>query len=193
VSSALCSTGQAGQHAHSARGYDFYATPAIAIEALLQAKPEHLEPSVRVWEPAAGLGGIAVPLRSRGFAVIATDIVARGFALHATVDFFSLTAAPAGCSVILTNPPYKSAQKFAEHALDLVPDVYLLLRLAFLESIRRTELLERRGLRAVYVFRRRLPMMHRDGWDGPRAASSIAFAWFCWRRGHSGPPTLHRI
>jgi hypothetical protein len=65
--------------------------------------------------------------------------------------------------------------------------------LAFLESTRRTDVLERRGLRAVHVFRRRLPMMHRDGWAGPKASSAIAFAWFCWSRDHRGPTVIDRI
>jgi hypothetical protein len=39
------------------------------------------------------------------------------------------------------------------HALDLVPRVVLLMRLAFLESESRGDVLERRGLRAVHVFR----------------------------------------
>jgi len=38
-----------------------------------------------------------------------------------------------------------------------------------------------------------LPMMHRDGWTGPRAASAIAFAWFCWDRDHRGPAIVDRI
>jgi hypothetical protein len=187
-------TGQSGQHAHSARGFDFYATPAIAVTALLDANPKHLDPaSVRIWEPAAGDGGIVLPLRERGFAVIASDITARDFPLHFVSDFFLLTQAPAGTTTIITNPAYRSAQRFAEHAIDLAPDVFLLLRLAFLESIRRTDLLEHRGLRAVHVFRRRLPRMHRHGWDGPRSSSSIAFAWFHWRAGFRGPPILNRI
>jgi hypothetical protein len=41
--------------------------------------------------------------------------------------------------------------------------------------------------------RRRLPRMHREGWDGPRASSSMAFAWFAWRRGYAGPTILSRI
>lgn len=79
------------------------------------------------------------------------------------------------------------------HALDLAPQVYLLLRLAFLKSAKRTDVLEHRGLRAVHVFRKRLPMMHRDGWYGPRASSTICFAWFCWNREYRGPTTIDRI
>jgi hypothetical protein len=100
---------------------------------------------------------------------------------------------PSGCRVILTNPPYKVAAQFAEHALTLVPDVFLLLRLAFLESVSRTGLLEHSGLRRVLVFRKRLPRMHRAEWDGPKASSSMAFAWMCWRRNFAGPTTLNRI
>jgi hypothetical protein len=95
--------------------------------------------------------------------------------------------------MVVTNPPYKLAAEFAEHALTLVPDVFLLLRLAFLESVGRTQLLENSGLRRVLVFRRRLPRMHREGWDGPKASSSMAFAWFAWRRGYTGPTILTRI
>src|SRR5262245_45798863 len=51
---------------------------------------------------------------------------------------FLLTQAPAGTTTIITNPAYRSAQRFAEHAIDLAPDVFLLLRLCFLESVRRT-------------------------------------------------------
>jgi hypothetical protein len=58
----------------------------------------------------------------------------------------------------------------------------MLLRLAFLESERRSAILESGWLTRVHVFRKRLPMMHRVGWNGPRASSALAFAWFCWDR-----------
>jgi hypothetical protein len=32
----------------------------------------------------------------------------------------------------------------------------------------------------VHVFARRLPMMHRDGWDGEKASSRMNTAWFVW-------------
>jgi hypothetical protein len=67
------------------------------------------------------------------------------------------------------------------------------LRLAFLESERRCGILEGRGLARVHVFRKRLPMMHRLGWEGRKANSGMAFAWFVWDRDHRGPTSVDRI
>jgi hypothetical protein len=179
---------QSGRHPLKERGADLHETPAVAVEALLRA--ERLPHWV--WEPAAGRGAIVNILRDHGHAVVASDLIDYG-GLHFVADFLTTTKAPVDCEAILTNPPYRLADQFARHALDLVPQVYLLLRLAFLESIRRSDVLEKRGLCAVHVCRRRLPMMHRDGWSGPRASSAIPFAWFVWDRDHRGPATMDRI
>ena len=69
----------------------------------------------------------------------------------------------------------------------------MLLRLAFLESERRCNILENRGLARVHVFRKRLPMMNRDGWQGPKANSGMAFCWMAWERGYVGPAIVDRI
>jgi hypothetical protein len=183
-------SGQAGTHTLAARGLDSYPTPRIAVESLLNAEPDVLNTMTRVWEPAAGEGNIVHVLRDNGIPVIASDIEQRGFDLHFVEDFLQQKRTPRDCSVILTNPPYKLAAQFAEHALTLVPDVFLLLRLAFLESAGRTELLEQSGLQRVLVFRKRLPRMHRSSWTGPKSSSSMAFAWFAWRRNYAGPVTL---
>jgi len=39
----------------------------------------------------------------------------------------------------------------------------------------------------------RLPMMHRDGWQGPKASSNIAFAWFVWDRAHAGETAMRPV
>jgi hypothetical protein len=180
---------QTGQHRHAERGLDLYETPPLAVEALLAVEDlPHW-----IWEPAAGKGSIVNVLRDRGHAVIASDILNYGFPLHFVSDFLTQTKAPVNCDTIVSNPPYRLATEFTRHALDLALRVYLLLRLAFLESIRRTDILERRGLARVRVFRSRLPRMHRDGWEGPRASSAIPFAWFCWDRNHRGPTIVDRI
>jgi hypothetical protein len=95
---------------------------------------------------------------------------------------------------IVTNPPFKLAAQFVEHALYHCPRVIMLLRLAFYESAGRSHILENCGLARIHVFRKRLPMMHRDGWEGRKANSGMAFAWFVWDRSYVGlPTTIHRI
>jgi hypothetical protein len=79
---------------------------------------------------------------------------------------------------------------FVRHALMLCPRVLMLLRLQFLEGVCRTALIDESGfLRRVHVFKRRLPMMHRANWNGPRASSAQAFA--C--RDDPGPTVIDRI
>ena len=109
------------------------------------------------------------------------------------VDFLTTTKAPPGVECTLTNPPYKCATEFVARAVELTPLVVMLLRFTFMESKRRTPILKSGRLARVHVFRERLPMMHRHGWAGPKASSSIAFAWFVFDRNHTGPTTLDRI
>lgn len=169
---------------------DLYETPAVAVHSLLRVErlPHWL------WEPAAGRGAIVNILRDAGHAVIASDLVDYGFPTHFHGrDFLMELKAPAKCEAIITNPPFKLAEEFVAHALDLAPKVYMLLRLAFLESDRRSGILEGRGLARIHVYRKRLPMMHRDGWEGRKANSGMAFAWFVWDRAHTGSTTIGRI
>jgi hypothetical protein len=143
---------------------DLYETAPAAVEALLAVEPI---PDV-VWEPACGPGAIVRVLRAHGRRVIATDLVdyASPDQDAARRDFLLERAAPPGCTCIVTNPPYKLAEQFVAHSLELCPRVIMLLRLAFLESERRSPILDSGQLARVLIFRRRLPMMHRAGWQG---------------------------
>src|SRR5262249_61827809 len=131
---------QVQRHPHAERGLDLYETPAVATEALLRVeKIPH-----RVWEPAAGRGAIVRVLRDRGHDVITSDVFDYG-GLDFVADFLAQERMPDGCEAIVSNPPYQVAAKFVRHALDPSPPVALLLRMAFLESARRCELLESAG------------------------------------------------
>jgi hypothetical protein len=182
---------QSKRHALSERGNDLYETPPEATRALMRAE----QLPHRIWEPAAGRGAIVDVLRAAGHDVIAADIADYGVPGQATGrDFFLETEAPAGIDTIVTNPPYRDGAAFVRHALTLCPRVIFLLRLAFLESTSRTDILDEGGkLARVYIFRNRLPMMHRDGWAGPRATNAIPFMWAVWDRDHVGLPTIRRI
>ena len=171
------------------RKNDLYETPECAVRALLAV--ESL-PHV-VWEPACGPGAIVKVLRDAGHKVYATDLVTYGCPdSEGRIDFLMEGRPPADVGAVVTNPPYKLAEEFVRHALTLgIPKVVMLLRLAFLEGEGRRSILQDGPLARVHVFRRRLPMMHRNGWNGPRLTSgAIAFAWFVWDLAHRGAPEL---
>ena len=185
----LDKSANAGRHSFTDRGEDLYETPAVAVEALLRVETL---PEGMIWEPACGRGAIAEVLRSAGYKVHATDLIDYGYG-RGGVDFLKCKSAPASVSCILTNPPFKLAREFVRHALTLCPRVIILARLAFLESESRSDILDGGQLARVFVFRNRLPMMHRDGWQGPRSMNAVAFCWMVWDQFHRGPAELHRI
>lgn len=179
-------------HAVSERADDLYETPAVAVRALMQLETL---PSV-IWEPCCGPGAIVRELRSFDRMVHASDLVNYGCAgAHAGRDFLMEREAPAAC--IVTNPPFRLAEEFVEHAISLVPEVHMLLRVAFLEGLRWQNKGFQDHLARVHVFAPRLPMMHRAGWDGPvNSNSGMAFGWFCFRRGwkrNGGQSTVNWI
>jgi hypothetical protein len=179
-----------GRHTLAERGHDCYSTPAVAVEALLRVE----ELPHRLWEPAAGRGNIVDVLRAHGHEVIGSDLIDYGRPdLFSGRDFLLERKLPDGCEGIVTNPPFRIAAQFVEHALRLSPLVVMLLRLAFMESERRCPILESVGLARIHVFRKRLPMMHRAGWTGPMANSGMAMAWFVWDRAHTGRTTIDRM
>jgi hypothetical protein len=166
-------------HGLAERGRDLYETPAAAIAALLQVETlPH-----RIWEPAAGRGAIVRLLRAAGHHVIATD-------LASGTDFLACRRPRGHADAIVTNPPLQIAAAFAQHACALVPYVALLLPWRFWEAgtgrhaaaRARRQVLDMTPPARAYPFANRLPMMHRDGWTGPRSRSAMAFGWFVWDR-----------
>jgi len=178
------------RHTLAERGEDLYETPAVAVEALLRVE----KLPYRIWEPACGPGAIVRVLRASGRDVLATDLVNYNTPNqdgHGH-DFLMEWVMP-DVDAIVTNPPFKLAGEFVAHALQLCPLVIMLLRLAFLESERRSPILDGGKLARIHVFSRRLPMMHRAGWEGRKASSGMAFAWFVWNAAHTGPTMIDRI
>ncbi len=176
------------------RNNDLYETPPVAVRSLLKA--EQL-PAGAVWEPACGRGAITKELISAGYRVYATDLVDYGDKLQDAhgIDFLMQWQAPDFyIGTILTNPPFKLAGEFVRRGLSLAPRVIMLLRLAFIESEKRSDILDGGMLARIYCFKKRLPMMHRDSWKGARIDhSSVVFAWFVWDREHKGSISLHRL
>lgn len=166
---------------------DFYRTPERATIALLEAESFCGD----VWEPACGDGAISDVLSARGFHVRSTDLVDRGVGQR--LDF--LTSAALGFTPVanvITNPPFRKAQTFAEQSLRVsTHKVALLCRTLWLEGQRRRGFFESTPLRRVLVFSRRVNVARqgdarwRDG-DG----GMVSFSWFVWEHGYEGRPEI---
>ena len=155
---------------------DFYPTPREGTTGLL----DYESFSNHVWEPACGDGAMVKVLNEYKYSVIASDIEPRGCGYQKDFLEVSVLQAPS----IITNPPFRIAQKFAMHALDLGAEkVALLCKLAFLEGQERAAWLDRSPLRRVLVFKKRLTL-YREGVK-LKNGGMIAFAWFIWERGYT--------
>jgi hypothetical protein len=175
------------------KGDQLYQTPIEAIRTLLALESF----SATVKEPAVGKGAIMCPMEDAGYEVMISDLVDRGVATRhgelQQVGDFLLSVAGGSVGVdIVTNPPYAElANSFPAHALrEHKPrKMALLLNWNFaagFEDPNRVFVMDENPPSRVYLFTRRLPMMHRDGWDGPEASSQMNTAWFVWERNDDG-------
>jgi len=173
------------------RGDDLYETPIEAMRTLLALESFGLN----VLEPSVGKGAIQRPLEDAGYEVAISDLIARGITTkhgecQGVGDFLRSIAESGGWDIV-TNPPYGVANAYAAHALrEHKPrKMALLLNLNFMcgfEDRERCFVMDECPPSRVYVFTRRLPMMHRDGWDGNKASSQMNTAWFIWERNEDG-------
>lgn len=136
-------------------------------------------------------------MKQHGYIVVSTDIIDRGYGCAFTFwkqDFLSYEDTNVECDII-TNPPYKLAQEFVEKALDLVEDgrkVAMLLKLTFLEGIKRNKLFKENPPKKVWVFSKRIKCA-KNGEFEKYPSSAIAYAWFVWEKGYKGPIILDHI
>ena len=163
---------------------DFYPTPERGTEALLGVEKFR----GRVWEPACGDGSMSRVLEARKLVVRSSDLYDRGYG-EVGVDFLT-TKGPKVANVI-TNPPFKLAEAFVAHALEVsTKKVAMLCRLAWLEGKRRGVMFKSTPLARVWVFSGRLAMMRNGDNKNAGGGGMLAFAWYVWEHGYEGPPTL---
>lgn len=159
---------------------DYYATDPVALELLLQKE----QFSKNVWECACGEGHLSRVLEKNGYQVYSTDLIDRGYGTGG-VDFLAVNQKFDGD--IVTNPPYKYAKEFVEHAIDVIDDghkVAMLMRLLFLEGKSRRELFEKYPPKYVYVSSARIN--YAKNADFNSEGSAVAYAWFIWEKGFNG-------
>ncbi|MDG4874147.1 SAM-dependent methyltransferase [Mesorhizobium sp. WSM4935] len=185
------------------RGNNLYETCPEAVHALLAL--ETFGP--RIKEPACGRGAISRMLEAAGYDVVLSDLIDYGTAdrhgvLQEVRDFLTSEAGD-DCDDIATNPPYGGVlNAFVAHALRVhrPPKMALLLNLNFLcgfDDPDRNYAMDDCKPARIHVFTRRLPMMHRDGWDGNEASSRMNLAWFVWEQNlvgdYAGPTVINRV
>ncbi|PHP68201.1 SAM-dependent methyltransferase [Zhengella mangrovi] len=169
------------------RGHNLYETPREAVLTLLAL--ERFDRAVL--EPACGRGAISGILEAAGHEVDLWDLVDRSTAtrdgeVQRVCDFLTAYPLDGTPDQIITNPPYGADMNaFIARALRVHKPrkMALLLNLNVLagfEDPARNFYMDEWKPRRVIVFPRRLPMMHRDGWDGPIANSRMNTAWFVW-------------
>jgi hypothetical protein len=163
---------------------DFYPTWPGATAALLSV--EQFDGAI--WECAAGEGDMSRVLTDAGYDVVSTDLVDRGFC-ESRIDFLMEWGARA--PNIVTNPPFGLAREFVDKALELTTGkVAMFLRLAFLEGLKRGEWIPTTPLARVWIMSRRVPMQRGRISEIGDGHGVIAFAWFVWEHGHTGPASL---
>jgi len=180
---AVFTTLGASSHALSKRQkHDYYATDPIAAELLMG-----LEDFRNILEPACGQGHLSKVFEQHGYKVCCSDLIYRGYG-HKK-NFFDYKKWDGD---IITNPPYKYAKEFVEHALDIIPlksKVAMFLKLSFLESVKRKKMFEKYPPKTVYVSSSRI-VCAKNGDFITHNQSAIAYAWFVWKKGFKGKTTI---
>ena len=166
-------------HSYAERGDDCYFTPPEATRALLAIEKIPLS----VCDPCCGNWAILDVLKEAGHFCYGSDI--RDFRPGFTVvrDYLTEPVIMNGVAIV-SNAPFRLAEQFIRKAIaDKCQFHCWLLRTNFLESVSRLALWRDYPPSRVWVSSRRLPMMHRENWNGPRSTSNVAYAWYVWDTG----------
>lgn len=65
----------------------------------------------------------------------------------------------------------------------------MLLKLSFLEGVKRYSFFKKSPLKNIYVFCKRVTM-HPFGMEKPKNSGTIAYAWYIWEKGYKGNPQI---
>ncbi len=168
---------------------DHYATPMQFSQMIVP----HISERVReILEPSAGSGDMAAVFHKAGFNVYQNDIHPTPN-LDRVGDFLDWDCS-GEFDAIISNPPFKTGDKFIEHALKMTePNRGCV---AFLLRVDHDSAKGRRRFYAEHpAFRKKLVFTSRIAWfveeDGkPKASPSENHAVYFWDWRHSGPPTI---
>lgn len=197
-----------GTRSKAERGAELHETPEFAVRLLMEQWPDFFGSPRVIFEPHCGPGRLVAALCAGGHSVIAADKVdyEKRWRADWTVprywgrDFLNWQADDAflrGVDAIVMNPPFSEADAHILHALKLVPRVFALLELPWMNGIgdARSALVDDGPLIVVHPFKHRVPM-HADNFTGKRNKNSRRHAWYVFQRPGPRPacaPVIRRI
>ena len=177
---------------------DFYATDPKALEIFLdKLREDKVVLNKYLWECACGMGHLSKVLEKRGYKVTSTDLVYRGYGIG-EVDFLGKLKFPLSADFqgdILTNPPFKLAEKFVEKGIEKLQKgnkLLLFLKIQFLEGQKRGKLFKEYPPKYVYVYSAR-QLCCKDGEFEKYTATTQCYSWFIWKKGYKGETIVRWI
>lgn len=174
---------------------DFYSTDPHSLEIFLEAlERDGFKLHNRIWECACGEGHLSKVLEDKGYDVVSSDLIDRGYG-KVNYDFLKSTQCFYPCADILTNPPYKYAKEFVEHALDILDNGYycvMFLKIQFLEGKERRKLFDKYPPKYIYVNSTR-QTCYINGDMSKKMSSASCYCWFIWEKGFKGEPVIRWI
>lgn len=178
---------------------DYYATDPYAIKKSKNAF-EEIGLSKDIWECACGEGHLSKALEEIGCNVKSSDLIDRGYGTP--IDFLKVSEKWHGD--ILTNPPFRYAEKFIRHSMMLIENGHyavFLLKVQFLETAKRAKLFKECGLKYVMVHSSRtccamngeFDKYFKTGDNGEYKGGTQLYCWFVFQKGYEGEPTIKFI
>jgi len=170
------------QRIEPADGLDDFPTPPWATRALLEhvlSRQDGLS-TLCCLEPACGAGHMARVLKEYFGEVESADVHDYGFGK--VRDFLGSPYESNSVDWVITNPPFRLADRFVLRALDVARQgVAVLARTVFLESLGRYESIFRQSPPNIFgQFVERVPMLR--GRLDRTASTATGYAWFVWDR-----------
>jgi hypothetical protein len=171
---------------------DNFPTPPWATRALLEKILNHNDFSNQsCLEPACGAGHMSKVLDEYFNNVTSSDFYNYGYGKN--IDFTQSLYINESYDWVITNPPFKLAEKFIDEALKVARvGVAVLVRTVFLESIGRYQrLFNITPPSCVAQFSERVPIV--KGRLDIKASTATGYAWCIWEKNLSIEPRLKWI
>ena len=164
---------------------DLYRTPPLATYLLCK----YSNPPKNIVEPCAGYGNIASELIRNGRQVTCYDLNEYPQALVPVTVGTSALDLPkvVGYDGMVTNPPYKNdfPRLLAEKSISEYSYTAMLLRLTFLEGVRRKALFDKHPPTQMIFFSDRIRFDSAESEPvekSEQVGGMIAYAWFVWSK-----------